>query len=587
MARTHALTQPRSQWDIKYLPSPLDAINSRVTDDAFIPQNAKARRQTYATINAAMSAAFLRATGQMEFPDFEAYCAQPVQDLYVSEVFTFASQESTIVSYNARSGELRGVKVALPSGATMNIPTLSSAKDVPFADMVALYLPMMCYLLETGTETDFTTAVGQFDITSAVNIQNLHKLSTWMYYAIQDGTIRISDLAAGNIDQISSRKLQMGTLNGGNVFFGKAHVLDGGTGGQVRKSVTVGEAKSEFAGYTSTLNWTPEEELLIPEFADDFPVPEETLKIARRFVMTRGDKRPMVQFMWRGPTSIGKSTGVECLAAILHMPLLRMTCHPNMETADFLADFVPDTNGMGNAELPTFDQMEFDPVGSYEMLTGQEDMSATSQMCLEAYGKAMAAQSNTPRFKFVESNYVKALERGYIVEIQEASRIRNAGVMVGLNEFDRPGSVIPLLNGSYRCRHENAIVVVTDNVGYASCRPIDPSVLRRMAVIIDSDSLPENKLFERVKYNTGCDDTALLKKMYEVFQAVLAYCEEKDLMDEGSVSPTEFEMWVRCVMLDGEDALAETARECVVNKATSEPARQEEIMSAVVSPRVG
>ena len=478
MARTHALTQPRSQWDIKYLPSPLDAINSRVTDDAFIPQNAKARRQTYATINAAMSAAFLRATGQMEFPDFEAYCAQPVQDLYVSEVFTFASQESTIVSYNARSGELRGVKVALPSGATMNIPTLSSAKDVPFADMVALYLPMMCYLLETGTETDFTTAVGQFDITSAVNIQNLHKLSTWMYYAIQDGTIRISDLAAGNIDQISSRKLQMGTLNGGNVFFGKAHVLDGGTGGQVRKSVTVGEAKSEFAGYTSTLNWTPEEELLIPEFADDFPVPEETLKIARRFVMTRGDKRPMVQFMWRGPTSIGKSTGVECLAAILHMPLLRMTCHPNMETADFLADFVPDTNGMGNAELPTFDQMEFDPVGSYEMLTGQEDMSATSQMCLEAYGKAMAAQSNTPRFKFVESNYVKALERGYIVEIQEASRIRNAGVKARLLLKEKKATVakrtpfaIQLRYGSsgYRQQITLGVDAGSKHIGMSAC----------------------------------------------------------------------------------------------------------------------
>lgn len=47
----------------------------------------------------------------------------------------------------------------------------------------------------------------------------------------------------------------------------------------------------------------------------------ETLKIARRFVNSRNNKRPMNNFLWRGITSYGKSTGVEMVAALLHTPL--------------------------------------------------------------------------------------------------------------------------------------------------------------------------------------------------------------------------------------------------------------------------
>ena len=79
------------------------------------------------------------------------------------------------------------------------------------------------------------------------------------------------------------------------------------------------------------------------------------------------------------------------------------------------------------------------------MLTGIEDDNATCDMCLKAYADAAVARdgNGSARFKHVESNFVKALTRGYIVEIQEISRIKDAGVLVGLNEYDRPGAIIP------------------------------------------------------------------------------------------------------------------------------------------------
>ena len=53
----------------------------------------------------------------------------------------------------------------------------------------------------------------------------------------------------------------------------------------------------------------------------------------------------MNNFMWRGITSYGKSTGVELMAGFLNIPLLRMTCNSTMETQNFLSDIIPDTDG--------------------------------------------------------------------------------------------------------------------------------------------------------------------------------------------------------------------------------------------------
>ena len=185
------------------------------------------------------------------------------------------------------------------------------------------------------------------------------------------------------------------------------------------------------------------------------------------------------------------------------------------------------------------------------MLTGIEDDNATCDMCLKAYADAAVARAGngSARFKHVESNFVKALTRGYIVEIQEISRIKDAGVLVGLNEYDRPGAIIPLVDGSFKRRHPDAMVVYTDNVGYASCRAIDPSVLRRMSIIIDSYDMPRADVIARVLYNTDFPDSSMLDQMYDVWSAIQEYCQEHDISD-GTVSVTELEMWALAVKVD-------------------------------------
>ena len=175
---------------------------------------------------------------------------------------------------------------------------------------------------------------------------------------------------------------------------------------------------------------------------------------------------------------------------------------------------------------------------------------------------------------------MKALINGYIVEIQEPSRIRDSGVLVGINEYDKAGAVIHLMSGAMARRHKDALVIMTDNVGYASCRPIDPSVLRRFGLIIDSNELPEQLVKERARRNTGCTDTSLIDKCYKAWAEVKEYCDTNSVKD-GSVSPTEYECMLQAMMLDGDDAFETNLQDCIISKATCDIETQIGIRSAL------
>lgn len=186
-------------------------------------------------------------------------------------------------------------------------------------------------------------------------------------------------------------------------------------------------------------------------------------------------------------------------------------------------------------------------------------------------------------FVHVIAPYLKAMANGYMIEIQEASRIRDAGVLVGLNEFDRPGALISLMNGATVRRHKDALCFITDNVGYESCRPIDPSVIRRMGMVIDSFNLPKKLLYDRIKRNTGVNDTALLDQCYNLWLCAKQFCEQNAITD-GSISPMELERFVQAVALEGHDAMISTALDdCVISKASSDLENQRDIRTACLT----
>lgn len=580
---TPIIFKSQSSWDIKRLKAlGLENDSPRRKDaDSICSLNTKG----YSTINADITRALL----YMSDKTGTDYAVVKVSSTKVAAERKLSDGSHEIVTYQT-NGEIKAVKINTAGGAEP-FKTLGNKNDA--IHLTTLFMAIIALIgsvepeLFTNVESVLSDIQRILIYTQIIPLLEEEKSKLWwvndyIYQKILDGSIKINIPDDGNIDMLSKRTISSGSLNG-DVIYGTPDILVGNSKKNKKtKKLTVESAKKEFASFINSHNWRDEERMLIPQFPDDFPIPPEVAKMAKRYIASKSDKRPMVNFMWRGITSYGKSTGVEVMACILDMPLLRMTCHTDMVTQDFLSDFVPDTSAAANTDnLPDFETIQFDPEMAYEMLTGTRDENATEDMCLKAYGEAVAKRnSSSPHFVHVMSNYVKALTKGYIVEVQEVSRIKDAGVLVGLNEYDRPNSVIPLLDGSYARRDENAICIFTDNVGYNSCRPVDPSVLRRMSFIIDSYELPKEMVIDRIKYNTGFDDDEIIEDCYNLWNDFSQYCQEHDIT-QGAVSVTELEMLVMTIKYDGISNILENITDTLVSKATSDYEERQELLDFI------
>ena len=565
---------------------------------------------------------------------------------YAAEMKDKDSGRFSLAAFNV-NGSLQAA-IATERGNFKEFPVIGNeGSTVDLTQFYACFL-MALYEKHEVPKNALEKAFEDYKAAGAINPEQIFELSEFMDYAFKEELIK-PKVVGGHIDRLEENLVKAGAL-AGSVICGLPEILLGKGKREVsrKKVFTFKEAVSEFLDFANSHSWTEEEKLLIPSFPDDAIVLPEVMTIARRFVSSRSFKRPMVNAMWRADTSYGKSTGVEMLAGILGLPLLRLTCHSTMEKTEFLTQFVPVTGkdevgDSASCELPSFETISYDPETAYEMITGVYQEDVTPEMCIQAISQrssvdpmfrlnaakaafdeafshyhifvdddgkvdekrtaertdallraqdeltqafeaaknAPARMDNTPKFKLVESNFIKALQKGYLCEVQELSRIKDSGVLVGLNEYDRPGSIIPMVDGSFCTRHPEAFVVYTDNVGYNSCRPIDPSVIRRMAFVIDSTDLSEKEIKKRILYNTGFENTSLLDKMYAVWKEIRDFCRSHEYTD-GACSPSELEMWVATVMIEGASDLNQTCHECIVSKCTSDPDEQADIMNSVV-----
>lgn len=567
----HALYVPTQGWKTSDLPLPFTNMGSGNNPDFFSEFHSPAK-QTVTPHAYTIKAALVHIAAESSKIGLVCFA----EGAYATEVELSTGETALFAIYP--NGQCKG---AIRSNAGRHEPIKPMGKTDAF-DTTFIFLALLQKLSELSPKVSDVLATAR---TNGLTLDNAYYLSDALEGALNDGKLKAT-MPGGNIDLLTAQTIESGALSG-TVLCGKPKILRLNRG-KLNNSTGVmqfSDAMAEFADWRKRRTWTEEEKLLIPTFPDDYPVMPETMKICRRYVGTHEDKRPMLNFMWRGITSYGKSTGVELMAALLNMPLLRLTCHTTMETQDFLSNIVPVSKAEEIGGLPTFNEIACDPESAYLAITGEEKEDVTPEECLAAYGEACAARASKGSgslFKQVESNFVRALERGYLLEVQECSRIKDPGVLVGLNEYDRPGALIPLVDGRFVRRHEDAMVIYTDNVGYASCRSIDPSVLRRMAIIIDSNTIPEDVALSRVIYNTGFADEGMLKKMYDVWEEIRTFCADRD-MTEGSISLSELERWAQCVMADGYGSLKENCEECVVSKATSIPEEQADIISSVLA----
>lgn len=425
----------------------------------------------------------------------------------------------------------------------------------------------------------------------------IEELASDIVNALENEDVLFTVPSGNTIGILTPSKFSNHIEGQGVLLYGNAPQLAGAAAGPTGPTITLDAAKKLYSSYSADRNWTEEELSLIPDRDGNEVCMPEVREIAEMICATKDMKRPYQNFMWRGITGYGKSTGMEQLAYILNMPLLRVTCDPDKEVKDYLVMIEPVVTNDAY-KLPEIDgeELMFNPPAVAAQLLGLTEEECTEydtvQSVLALYRSfANKASGSSAMYRETRGDYLRALEDGYLVEVQEPSRIKKQGVLVGLNEFDRPGARIPLLNERSTHRHQKAIVVFTDNIGYSTCRELDPSVIRRFHQVIDSFEMSESYVRERCMVNAEVKDPAFFKLIYKVWLHIQNYATSQGF--PGPCSIVELEnllitlkvkgMTDSSAILTRSDEFKSILRSCVVSKTTNDQDSQDAAISGAMT----
>ena len=496
-------------------------------------------------------------------------------------------------------------------------------------DGAAIFFALMPFLMsdvefdETFQEYYDQFIAGYPDMAKAT--ESMAILCDNAYRRIKDDTcpahINITVDKSGNLMRVSQGQLDSGSFVPTSVTAGEFTIFAKTGPAVIKKAGVVVEHKDFVGKYPLTPGRTLSalEQSLIPKLPEWYIIPPEVVDICKHAQKTTGRPMQMRNFLLRGPAGTGKTMGAKAIAAGLGLPYMKYTCSANTEIFDFTGMIFPETDAVstGSPELdrereilksmggisyanvaklmrfPDLDDMDYDPAGVYQALTGVENLAATVQDCMsvvlekvtekvQALSKrAETRQSSGQNYTYVETDFVKALKHGYLVEVQEPSTIIQPGVLVGLNSLLEQEGSITLPTGEIIRRHPDTVVIVTTNVSYEGCRQMNQSVVDRMSLVKDIN-LPEPEVMvQRAMAVTGCADEYLVSQMVQVVNDMADYCRKNSITD-GTCGMRSLIDWVISAEISGDPYLS--AKYTVISKATADEEDREALITTILDP---
>lgn len=431
--------------------------------------------------------------------------------------------------------------------------------------------------------------------------------------------IKVNVDKAGNLMRVSQTHLDSGSFTPTTVLAGEFKIFAQTGPAQIYSATeTIDHADFEGQYVLNKRTFTPQETMLIPKLPEWYIIPKEVVDICKHAKATTGKSMQMRNFLLRGPAGTGKTMGAKAIAAGLGLPYMKYTCSANTEIFDFVGMIFPDSeDSTGSAQLdaeretlmqmgginyanvsklmklPDLDDMDYDPAGVYMALTGVENAAATSQDCMsivldrvtekvrELSKTVKDKNSSGQTYRYVETDFVKALKHGYVIEIQEPSTIVQPGVLVGLNSLLEQSGSITLPTGEVIQRHPDAVVVVTTNTSYEGCRGMNQSVLDRMSLVRDVELPNPEVMAQRAMSVTGATDEYEVSKMVQVVNDLAEYCRKNSITD-GSYGMRSLIDWIISSEITGD--VYESALYTIISKATADELDREALISTVLEP---
>ena len=494
-------------------------------------------------------------------------------------------------------------------------------------DGAALFFAMVPKLLEDGEfGENFQTYLEEYrngfpDLSKATHAMAI--LCDNVYRRVKDDTcaahLKANVDKSGNLMRVSRAQLDSGLYQPTGVLAGEFTIFTQNGKAAVHKPAKVIDHKDFVGKYTldPSRKLTAAERALVPSLPEWYIIPQEVVDICKHAKLTTGKPTQMRHFLLRGPAGTGKTMGAKAIAAGLGLPYMKYTCSAGTEIFDFVGMVFPNTeHSTGNAQLdqereqlqamggvnyanvskllhlPDLDDMDYDPAGVYQALTGVENQAATPQDCMELVlekvtekvrqlSVSVEGEASSQTYTYVETDFIKALKNGYLVEIQEPSTILQPGVLVGLNSLLEQSGTITLPTGEVIRSHPDAVVVVTTNVSYEGCRGMNQSVVDRMSLVKDIQLPSPEVMAQRVMAVTGATDEYKVAQMVQVVNDLADYCRKNGITD-GTVGMRSLIDWVTSAEISGDPYTA--AMDTIISKATTDEEDREALITSVLDP---
>ena len=222
-----------------------------------------------------------------------------------------------------------------------------------------------------------------------------------------------------------------------------------------------------------------------------------------------------------GDAGSGKTQLAKALSADLQLPYTKVTCFADMDKSDVFG-----------ALLPVVDSDEEEDQALIDAINQTDTLNAVLKVIKDHYkvNNELAKQkladfvqrideqkSETVRYKYYPSKIVRAIEKGYLLEIQEPTVIRDASVLVALNSALEPNGLLNLPTGVVP-RHADCVIIITTNRNYQGNRPLNESLRDRMQHAEKMDLPTLEVMVERAIGKTNIQEPELLAKMAEIIR---------------------------------------------------------------------
>ncbi|MBK4838269.1 von Willebrand factor A [Enterococcus faecium] len=222
-----------------------------------------------------------------------------------------------------------------------------------------------------------------------------------------------------------------------------------------------------------------------------------------------------------GDAGSGKTQLAKALSADLQLPYTKVTCFADMDKSDVFGALLPvvDSNKEQDQELleAIYQTDTLEAVLTLIQNHYGIDPFSAKEKLAELVQRIEADYPDAIQYSYYPSEIVRAIEKGYLLEIQEPTVIRDASVLVALNSALEPNGMLNLPTGIIR-RHPDCVIVITTNRNYQGNRPLNESLRDRMQHAEKMDLPALEVMAERAMAKTMIQKQELLLKMAEIIR---------------------------------------------------------------------